>query len=285
MDSNNFQEWVNRTQTETDIVTLAPVQSLAAALDSAAAYEAGSRLPALWHWLYFLPKALWSGIGSDGHPKRGGFLPPVALPRRMWAGSRLQWEDEPLLVGDAIERTSIIESVQNKTGQSGSLTFVKVRHEVRKANGALAITEWQDIVYRDAPPPNAAPAASPKPAPGNERWNQSIRPDPVLLFRFSALTFNSHRIHYDRPYAQNEEGYPGLVVHGPLLAVLMMQLANRHAPERRVRSFEFRGLSPVIDTSPFEVCGIPDSENNSAQLFIRGGKGELSTQATVTFAP
>ncbi len=287
MSSVDLQQWVNKTQHETDVVTLAPAQAMAATLDLDQSFDTGSVIPPLWHWLYFLPKAQRSAIGPDGHPKRGGFLPPITLPRRMWAGSRLQWHGD-LRVGDHIERTSTIESVESKSGRSGELIFVKLRHAVGVIGGATALVEWQDLVYRDAPPPSSAgssaPAPAGAPAPQQAQWLQRWEPDPVLLFRFSALTFNGHRIHYDRPYAMNEEGYTGLVVHGPLLAVLMIELARKSAPTKKVQDFSFRGLAPVIDTAAFEVCGNPDPSGQNASLFVRGPGGVLNTQASIAFA-
>jgi 3-methylfumaryl-CoA hydratase len=184
-------------------------------------------LPELWHWLYFLPHARQSEIGPDGHPKRGGFLPPVPLPRRMWAGGRLEWI-KPLVVGDAIERTSTIQSVTHKSGRTGDLIFVLVRHEISNAAG-IALTEEHDIVYRDAPAPDDKPV-TPTAAPSDATWTKTIHPDDVLLFRYSALTFNGHRIHYDRRYVTEVEGYPGLIVHGPLIATLLVDLVRQSIP-------------------------------------------------------
>ena len=180
-------------------------------------------MPYLWHWLFFLPLAQQSEIGPDGHPRRGGLLPPVPLPRRMGAGSDFAFH-QPLLVGDRLTRTSTIVDVSEKSGRAGHLIFVKVRHEIRR-NGAadVALTEHHNIVYRDAPGPNDVPPA-PVAAPGEFSWERRIKADEVLLFRYSALTFNGHRIHYDRKYVTEVEGYPGLIVHGPLIATLLMDL-------------------------------------------------------------
>jgi 3-methylfumaryl-CoA hydratase len=165
-----------------------------------------------------------SEIGPDGHPKRGGFLPPVPLPRRMWAGSRLTFV-QPVRVGDALTRESRILDVSGKEGRTGHLVFVTVRHDYSLASG-LAITEEHDIVYRDNPQPGQ-PAPKPTPAPTDSQFSREIVPDPVLLFRYSALTFNGHRIHYDRSYVTEVEGYPGLIVHGPLIATLLLDLLRR----------------------------------------------------------
>jgi len=216
-------------------------------------------LPPLWHWLYFLPVARQSQIGADGHPARGGFLPPIALPRRMWAGSRVDFH-RPVTIGERIRRESTIADVQHKRGRTGDLVFVVVRHEIH-GSGTLAITEEQQIVYRgavEAPAKPAAAAAPPAAPPRNADWQRVVHPDPVLLFRYSALTFNGHRIHYDRPYATGEEGYPGLVVHGPLLATLVLDAFHAAHPAVRVGHFEFRAQRPLFDTADFVVAGARD---------------------------
>ena len=200
----SLREWVGRTERRTDTVTAAPLAAFAATLDRADPTPvAGTPLPPLAHWLYFLPVARRSTIGADGHTLRGGFLPPVALPRRMWAGGRLRFHHD-LQVGDELVRTSTIQSVDAKDGRTGALVFVTVRHEVSNAAG-IALVEEHDIVYRGHPPPGAVPAV-PAMAPIDEGFSRCVVPDPVLLFRYSALTFNGHRIHYDRPYATEVEG-------------------------------------------------------------------------------
>src|SRR3954452_2960390 len=217
---DELRSWIGRSETVKDTIHPTPVVALTATLDHPAnPVTAGSALPPLWHWLYFLPMHRQSDIGADGHARRGGFLPPVPLPRRMWAGSQFEFRS-PVRVGDAVERISTIADVTAKEGRTGKLVFVKVRHEVR-CNGAPdpAIVEFHDIVYREArraddpePPPQAAATGA--------AWQREIVPDDVLLFRYSALTFNGHRIHYDRKYVTEVEGYPGLIVHGPLIATL-----------------------------------------------------------------
>jgi 3-methylfumaryl-CoA hydratase len=281
MDLEQLTTWVGRTETLADQVTLAPLAALAATLDRAdAPPRAGDAVPPCWQWLYFLPLHPASGIGPDGHPRRGGFLPPVPLPRRMWAGSRIAFE-RPLVAGQAISRTSRIDDVSAKEGRSGALVFVRVQHEIGDAAG-VAITEVQDIVYRAMPQPGeVAPPA--KAARTDEQFSRRVTPDPVLLFRYSALTFNGHRIHYDRPYALGEEGYPGLVVHGPLIATLLIDQLRRVHPKAVVRSFEFKALSPLFDTAPFEVCGRLDGE--AATLWARGPQGQLAMQASARVGP
>ena len=276
----NLADWVGRTQTTEDQVTATPIAALSATLDRDAARPvAGTPIPALWHWLYFLPLAPQSEIGPDGHAKRGGFLPPVDLPRRMWAGSQLRF-DQPLRVGDSIARRSTIESVNEKSGRSGRLVFVKVRHEIRANGGAEpALTEFHDIVYRDAPKPGDG-APPPQAAPAPAKWEKRWAPDDVLLFRYSALTFNGHRIHYDRRYVTEVEGYPGLIVHGPLIATLLCDLLRWQLPDARVAAFEFRAVRPLFDLHPFTVCGAPLADGKTFRLWSKDHEGWLTMDAT-----
>ncbi|MBU9560844.1 MaoC family dehydratase N-terminal domain-containing protein [Burkholderia multivorans] len=275
----SFDAWIGRREDSVDRITPAPIRLLRATLDDAEPSALPDALPPLWHWLYFLPGERQSNIGTDGHARRGGFLPPVALPRRMWAGGRLQFL-RPLAVDTPIQRRSTIANVQSKSGRSGQLVFVTVLHEIGDAHG-VAIREEQDIVYRDAPPPAAAgtPAPAAPPAPTDEQYSRIVTPDPVLLMRFSALTFNGHRIHYDRPYAMEEEGYPGLVVHGPLIAMLLMEELRRTHPDKTVRAFDFKAVSPLFDTAPFTVNG--KLEGHTARVWARGPQGQLAMQANI----
>ena len=279
-----LQAWQGRTETLTDAITAAPVRALSATLDrNDPVPDIGTRLPALWHWLYFLPHHRQSEIGEDGHAKRGGFLPPVPLPRRMWAGGRLDWEaGNPLHVGDAVRRVSTIASVAHKAGRSGELVFVVVRHEVHNARG-LALTEEHDIVYRAAAAPGEGPP-TPVAAPQDASFTRDIVPDDVLLFRYSALTFNGHRIHYDRRYVTQVEGYPGLVVHGPLIATLLVDLLRRERPDAMLSRFSFRALRPTFDTAPLRLHGRPDADGRSFSLWGEDADGWLTMQATATLA-
>jgi len=279
---DHMRSWEGRSETLHDQITAAPVRNLSATLDrDDPAPAPGTELPPLWHWLYFLPSARQSEIGPDGHPKRGGFLPPVPLPRRMWAGGRLQWH-APLRLGEAVERTSRIVSVGHKAGRTGDLLFVLVRHELHNAQG-LALTEEHDIVYRAAAQPGD-PAPPPQAAPTDAPWSREIVPDDVLLFRYSALTFNGHRIHYDRKYVTEVEGYPGLIVHGPLIATLLADLARRQRPDARLRSFSFKAVRPTFDLHPFRVNGKPAADGQSAQLWAQDHQGWLTMQAEAQFA-
>ncbi|MGJ7524694.1 FAS1-like dehydratase domain-containing protein [Variovorax sp. GB1P17] len=282
-----LQAWQGRSETLTDDINATPVRAFSATLDRDDPLPvAGTHLPALWHWLYFLPHHRQSEIGEDGHAKRGGFLPPVPLPRRMWAGGRLNWEPgNPLQVGDKIERTSTIVSVTHKAGRSGELVFVLVRHEVRNERG-LALTEEHDIVYRAAAEPGEK-APPPTPAPKDATFSRDIVPDDVLLFRYSALTFNGHRIHYDRRYVTQVEGYPGLIVHGPLIATLLVDLLRRNVPGAQLARFEFRAVRPTFDIAPFRVHGKPAEGSNDGKTFSLWGEdadGWLTMQATAVLA-
>ena len=281
IDIDHLQSWIGKTETLNDVATLAPLRGLTATLDrDDPPTKAGDAVPPCWHWLYFLPATRRSLIGSDGHPERGGFLPKVPLPRRMWAGSRIDCL-APLRVGQSIERTSRIGDVRLKEGKTGPLVFVKVRHEIR-GNGELAIIDEHDIVYRSAPAPDdTAPTYTL--APEGAEWMRTVVPDDLLLFRYSALTFNGHRIHYDRRYVTELEGYPGLVVHGPLIATLLLDLLRRERPDAVVTRFAFRAMKPLFDIAPFTVCGrITDA--NTVALWARDAAGHLAMDATATLA-
>lgn len=282
MDIHHLRTWLGRTETSVDEVTRAPIVALSATLDhDAGRSDTFDALPLLWHWLYFLPHHRTAEIGPDGHPTRGGFLPPVTLPRRMWAGGRLQFH-HPLQVGDRISRTSRIVDVNLKEGKTGRLVFVLVRHEISNQAG-VAITEEHDIVYRDNPLPDAPPP-KPQAAPSDHSWSREVQPSVVMLFRYSALTFNGHRIHYDRPYVTETEGYPGLVVHGPLLATLLMDLLRSNNPGAKITRFSFRAVRPVFDIAPFRVCGRLGDDGRSASLWVKDADGWLAMEASAVFA-
>ena len=270
-------DWIGRTETATETLRPFPADALAATLDRDERYPEGAALPDLWHWLYFLPLHRLSESGRDGHAARGGFLPPVPLPRRMWAGSRFRFHT-PLRVGVLATKRSTILKVEEKQGRSGPLCFVTVGHELIDGD-TLCIAEEHDIVYREDPAPGA-PAPAPQPAPEDSAFHRVISPDPVLLFRYSALTFNGHRIHYDQPYATGVEGYPGLVVHGPLLATLLMDLLRRQ-DMGRVTGFAFRALATITDTADFAVHGAPQPDG-SVRLWARRADGALAMDATAT---
>lgn len=272
----HWRGWIGRTEQRGDWVTAAPLAALAATLDRDDPEPMpGADVPPLAHWLYFLPLTRASEIGPDGHARRGGFLPPVPLPRRMWAGGRIDFH-HALQVGDELTRVSRIVHVDAKAGRSGPLVFVTVRHEISNARG-VALAEEHDIVYREAPQPGA-PAPAPQPAPTDASFSREVVPDPVLLFRYSALTFNGHRIHYDRRYVTEVEGYPGLVVHGPLIATLLVELLRRERPQARLKRFAFTALRPSFDIHRFQVCGRDDGSSTFA-LWARDHEGFLTMRA------
>ncbi|MEA2755074.1 MAG: 3-methylfumaryl-CoA hydratase [Aliidongia sp.] len=274
----DFAGWAGRTREAVDVATAAPVRALAATLDlPVPAAQAGDPIPPAWHWLYFLATAAQAELGPDGAEARGEFLPPVPLPRRMWAGGSFVFH-RPLRVGETLHRLSTIRSITSKTGRQGKLVFVTVSHEISGATGP-AVTEEQIIVYRPAARPGEA--ATPVDEPADRVWRRTVPPDPILLFRFSALTFNGHRIHYDRPYATSTEGYPGLVVHGPLQAMLLLELARAAVPERPVRRFEYRALAPIFDTAPFTVNG--RLEDGAARLWTADGNFHLGMSGRAEF--
>jgi 3-methylfumaryl-CoA hydratase len=277
-DFGRLAEWIGRTEKCGDVVTAAPLAALSALLDrDDPPPRKGDAAPPLAHWLYFLPVYPQSQAGPDGHALKGEFMPPVPLPRRMWAGSRLEFK-RPFTVGAKVERVSRITDVVSKQGRSGPLVFVTVRHEVSDTGG-LVLTDEHDLVYRG----EGALAAKSIPAQQGAVWRREIRPDPVLLFRYSAVTFNSHRIHYDHPYATLVEGYPGLVVHGPLIATLLLDLLRRNLPEATLTRYQFRALKPLYDTANFFTCGAPDESSRTARLWTRDADGAATMEATAAW--
>ena len=277
---DHLRGWVGKTESLTDTITAWPVAALAATLDrSDPAPQPGDELPPAWQWLYFLDPKPASELGPDGHPKRGGFLPPVPLPRRMWAGGRIEFL-RPLRIGQTIRRNSEILSVEPKHGRSGSLVFVTVRHTI-SADGDVAVREEHDIVYRDAAKPGDPPPQG-KPAPKTAAWQRSLTGEPVLLFRYSALIFNAHRIHYDLDYVRTEEHYPGLIVHGPLQTTLLLDLCRRHAA-RPVKKLDYRALHPVFHTERFTVNGNPASDGSSAEVWTANAAGCYAMTGTASF--
>jgi 3-methylfumaryl-CoA hydratase len=271
---DELRNWIGREEIVRDTLTPRLARELSATIGGSDELpEPGSAAPYAAHWL-LAPHIVTAGrIGADGHPMRGGFLPPVSLPRRMWAGGSLQFHDH-FLVGDAVERRTRIADVTMKAGRSGTLCFVTLEHELFSPRG-LAITERQDVVYRDLAPAAVVPPAPAAPGPVAE-WRREMRADPVLLFRYSAITFNGHRIHYDREYAMREEFYPGLVVHGPLQATLLLgyaaEIFGRHPA-----AFSFRGVSPLFDFQKFAL--LADKNEDGLGLWIEAENGVRTMQA------
>ncbi len=278
--AERYREWIGRRQSTEDDLSPSVARRAAALFDRGdLLVEIGRPLPALWHWFHFLPSAAQARLSEDGHPERGDFMPPIPLPRRMFAGARTRFV-KPLLIGHSAVRDAEILDVKLKTGRSGRLAFVTVRHRIHQ-DGELCIEEERDIVYREAGQPLPAPVpVEPQVAPAGS-WERYVSPDPRLLFRFSALTFNAHRIHYDRPYATEVEGYPALVVHGPLSAMLLSELVQASDP-RPVRRFSFRGRAPVFDVGPIRLLGYPDGQ--TVELEARGPDDTPALTAQATLA-
>ncbi|MFG2549796.1 hypothetical protein ACGFWF_07620 [Streptomyces sp. NPDC048581] len=288
--SSHVESWHPEAVTDEDALPPGPATALSALLDLPdAAAKSGDALPPLWQWLYFLHWAPQRALGPDGHLREARFLPPLPRRRRMFAGGRCEIA-EPLRLGEPAERVSSLTAVRPKQGRSGELLFVTERQEFRQ-NGRTCLVEEQDIVYRsgqDSTPRHPAAVddtAVPEPEvpdSGAGTWRLRLRPEETLLFRFSALTANAHRIHYDAPYCRDVEGYPGLVVHGPLLAVLMLELARREAPERRVRSLSYRLHRPAFTGEHLLAAGTPTDAG--AELRVATHREARHATAEVTFA-
>lgn len=293
----DYSAWIGRREQRTDVISIPKVAMLSASLDRDDHWQAGRSLPPLWHWIYFNPIEPLSEAGHDGHPKKGRFLPPVDLPRRMWAGGQLVFH-RPLLIAEAVQRVSTIVDITAKSGRSGRLVFVKVEHQITGDQGGH-ITEYQDLVYREAPDGATATTTRPSsasdgqqtadrqaaPSAGQrqplQRRSTALTPDAVLLFRYSALTFNSHRIHYDRHYCLNEEHYPGLVVHGPLTATLLANLCQDTHPGKPMKTFDYRGLSPLFDG---RTIGLHVQwDDNQAHLWAESDSAQTAMRANATF--
>lgn len=281
--ADDLSAWVGRTETQTDTLTARQARLMAATLDypadAAEQVLAGGTVPPLWHWMGFLPDAPMSGLGPDGHPRRGGFLPPVPLERRMWAGGRLRFHSPDAPLDAPLSRHSEILSVTEKQGGAGRLVFVTVRHRL-SGPGGLALEEEHDIVYVAIPEVFTPPP--PRPAPEAPTWAEDVPIDPVRLFRYSALTFNGHRIHYDMDYTREVEKYPGLVVHGPLQATLLMEAARRQTPARRPARFGFRGVRPLFHFETLRVQG--HASPDGADLYAVNGDGLVTMQARIDWA-
>jgi 3-methylfumaryl-CoA hydratase len=281
----NFQAWIGREARASDRLDEGLAARWLATFDLPRPHPA--IMPQGIHFALCTPEAPTARLGEDGHPQRddsaASFLPPVPLPRRMWASSTIAFH-APIAVGAAIERVSRVASISEKEGGSGRLAFVDVEH-VTRTNGTIAVIETQTLVYRDAAAPDAP--LSPPPAGDGifspEGWDahRSLTPDARLLFRYSALTFNTHRIHYDAPYAEQVERYRGLVVHGPLTASLLLQLAAAELGANRLRTFQFRGLSPAIAGEPLHLVMRARDEGFELAAFAGDGRQVTAASATV----
>jgi 3-methylfumaryl-CoA hydratase len=274
---SGWADWIGKSETRGDIITPGLLQRFCATIDTPVSDD----IPLGLHWCLCLPDAPTAELAEDGHPKKGGFLPPIALPRRMWASSSVSF-DHPLRLGDEVSRVSTIASIGEKSGKSGDLVFVAIDHETRVGD-RVAIRERQNIVYRE-PAKTAAPASlvgNGTPDLDGWHWQQTIIPSEPLLFRYSALTFNSHRIHYDRPYAAQDEGYPGLVVQGPLMATLLLNLAASELGANKLSSFSFRGQSPAFANSAIYLVGKQEGEKITLAVLGNDGKEIMAAQAAI----
>lgn len=262
---DELKAWEGRSERRTDLLAPSRARGMLALLDrDPAGLSEDDVLPPGWHWLYFNPTARRSELGEDGHREGGGLIPPMPLPRRMWAGGRIRFPGE-LRLGQGAELRSTLASVTEKEGRSGRLLFVTVRHEVSSGGAGPAVVEEQDLVYREGGTPEGGFRGGPD-APAEAAWRESFSTDPVTLFRFSALTFNGHRIHYDHPYATEVEGYPDLVVHGPLLALLLLDAGGRRLGVRPGR-FSYRAVSPLFCGEGFSLCGAREDADDPTRLW------------------
>jgi 3-methylfumaryl-CoA hydratase len=280
IDLDQLRRWIGPVHTDHDQAALRHARLMAATIARPGpALQSGDALPPLWHWLYFLEGQPPAELGPDGHPARGGFLPPVPLPNRMWAGGRVEFE-AAVPLGAEMEQRSQVLRIEHKQGRSGDLVFVTVQHEVFVA-GRRCLREEHDIVYK-APTPASVPAAAATPLPAPAAHQRVITPDATLLFRYSALTFNGHRIHYDQRYCREVEGYDDLVIHGPLNATLLAGLAAEVAG-RPLRRFDYRNLHPVTLGATLTLHAQPDAQADRAQLWLHDQHGRLALQASASW--
>jgi 3-methylfumaryl-CoA hydratase len=273
-------DWQPNTERRVGAVTAESARAMHDLLDlETPAPQTGDPLPILWHWLAFLPEARQSDLGADGHPRTGGFLPPVGDRVRMYAGGAVTTAG-PVRIGDELAKTSAVASVESKAGRSGDLLFVEVDSTLSGGNGSLH--EKSNIVYKQ-PSPFQAGSLDGDLVDGEWSSGREVSPDPTMLFRMSALTYNAHRIHYDRSYATEVEGYPGLVVHGPLQAILLADLLRRSLPSQTTESFRFRSTAPAFDTEPLQLRLRIDADGTQAELAaFSGGRKTMTAQATLT---
>ncbi|MFT5607020.1 MAG: 3-methylfumaryl-CoA hydratase [Parvicella sp.] len=276
LDPEVLQRWIGRSKTTRSFIDVRSVDQMQSIIGYGQALSLGDELPKLWHWMYTFPLAPLDDLKEDGHPSNGEFMPPVALPRRMWAGGRIQFL-EALKIGAQMECVSSIITVTVKQGRSGSLCFVTLLHEF-SCDGQLCVSEEHDIVYKDEPKSGATLPIPPS-AEREPSWSTQVSPSSVMLFRYSAATFNSHRIHYDREYA-HAEGYPGLVFHGPLTTTLLLKELQQRNPERRIKQLNFKALSPLFDKASFSLNGVDIDDRGKATLWAANADGGLAIQAT-----
>lgn len=275
LDIDHLRQWIGRQEEKSELVTPALIDRFRATFDQSGQAADGQTAPVMIHLCVAPPAAPTSGLGPDGHPARGGFLPPIPLPRRMWAGGSFTFRDD-IRVGEVVTRRSTIRDVTVKEGRTGTLCFVTVDHAI-DSGGRRVIEERQDIVYRNVDAPAAPKPADPAPT-GTHRV--VVNPSAALLFRYSALTFNGHRIHYDNPYVTGTEGYPGLIVHGPLQATQLVQFAEQ-LRGRRPAQFIFRSLSPIFDTADYTLNAADDDDG--LRLWTAYPDGPIAMEARATW--
>jgi len=276
----DLDQWIGRSETVEDVVTARMLDHMSTALgreDPPA--RAGDPLPPGWQWMVCATAVGPKDTAPDGLNKSGGILPPIPLPRRMWAGGRMTIH-QPLRVGETVRCQSTIKSAVQKVGRSGPIAFVTIAYDYSGPNG-LAIADELDVAYRAAAQPGETPPP-PTPAPMEAKWRRTVTPDPVLLFKYSALTFNPHRIHYDRPYTTEVEGYPGLLVHGPLIATLLLDLIRRNT-DRELKTLSYRAMRPLYDTAPFELCGAPTQDGRGCVVWALDPAGAVAQQIEAEF--
>ncbi|MCZ6469845.1 MAG: MaoC family dehydratase N-terminal domain-containing protein [Gammaproteobacteria bacterium] len=279
LDTDYLRQWIGNKETIEETISAEPLLRMAATLDREPRnIVTGDEVPALWHWAYFLTPARASELGRDGHAALGDFMPPVPLPRRMWAGGKLDFI-QPLRVGDLARKESSIRDVTLKQGRTGRLCFVEVEHRIFVGE-ELRFSETHNIVYRDAQQAGEDTVLPPK-APNDRQWTREVTPNSTLLFRYSALTFNGHRIHYDLDFCRHQEGYPGLVFHGPLTVTLLLELAMENNPGRSLKSCEFRAYSPLFDNAPFTLNGKMD--HSKAEMWAANPDNRLAMEASISF--
>jgi 3-methylfumaryl-CoA hydratase len=278
LEMDYLRQWIGKSQRREEVIGAFPARALAGLLDRDEAPGDGDTLPLAWQWLYFLDTTTRAETGADGHPARGGFLPPVLLPRRMWAAGKLQ-SLTPLVIGRPAIKVSTVRNVELKQGKAGPLVFVTVAHEFSQ-EGRTCLIEEQSLVYREASTA-FAPLPAGEPAQSPAHWSRGWQADAALLFRYSALTYNGHRIHYDREYATQAEFYPALVVHGPLLATLLLDLLHRQQSLVQPRRFEFRALRPAFDTDSLTLCG--SAEAAGASLWAADVAANVGIKARAFF--
>jgi 3-methylfumaryl-CoA hydratase len=279
----DFAAWIGREEIRHGVAVAGYADALAATLDrDDPPFTDGDPVPPGWHWIFFPEAVRMSEVAPDGHEKPGRFLPVLPLQRRMWAANRMRFL-RALRIGERITRRARIAAITPKEGGTGKLIFVTVAFEIAGADGRIATEEEQTYVFRGPADPSA-PQPAPRKPPGGAEWRRTVTPDAVLLFRFSALTMNSHRIHYDQPYVTREEGYPGLLVHGPLTQVLLVDLLRRERPDARLDSFAVRAVSPLYSGDRVTFEGVPGADGRSAILWAVGPSGGLAMTAEAAFS-